>query len=64
MKKNRLRNQIIIVATTLIIGLFNTLFLRPEDIGTWKNYVGYVFLIICLVNIVILLLGIRKKNIK
>ena len=41
MKKNRLSNQIIIVVTTLVIGLFNTVFIRPEDIGTWKNYVGY-----------------------
>lgn len=61
MKKNRLVNQIIIVVTTLVVGLFNTLLIRPEDVGTWKNYVGYVFLIIALVNIVILFLIIRKK---
>ncbi len=64
MKKNRLLNQTIIVAATLIIGLFNTVLLRPEDIGTWKNYVGYGFLVICLVNIVILFFIIRKNNAK
>ncbi|WP_340111849.1 hypothetical protein [Maribellus mangrovi] len=64
MKKNRLSNQIIIVATTLVVGLFNTVFIRPEDIGTWKNYVGYAFLVICLVNVIILFLIIRKRSIK
>jgi predicted neutral ceramidase superfamily lipid hydrolase len=61
MKKNRLVNQIIIVVTTLVVGLFNTLLIRPEDVGTWRNYVGYAFLIIALVNIVIMFLIIRKK---
>ena len=64
MKKNRLLNQIIIVATTLFVGLFNTVFIQPEDTGTWKNYVGYAFLVICLVNIVILFFIIRKKSTK
>jgi len=64
MKKNRLTNLIIIVVTTLAIGLFNTLFIRPEDVGTWKNFAGYVFLIIAMVNIVILILAIRKRNTK
>lgn len=62
MKKNRLINQIIIVVTTLIVGLFNTILLRPEDVGTWKNYVGYAFLAICLVNVVILLVILRRKS--
>jgi hypothetical protein len=30
----------------IIIGLFNTVFIRHEDVGTWKNYLGYVLLII------------------
>ena len=64
MKKNRLTNSIIIVVTTLAIGLFNTLFIRPEDAGTWKNVAGYVFLIIALVNILILIFVIRKRNTK
>ena len=62
MKKNRLRNQIIIIATTLVLGVFNTVLLRPEDVGTWRNYVGYAFLFICLVNVVILLFMLRNRS--
>ena len=38
-----------------IVGLINTLLIRPEDIGSWKNYVGYVFLIISAANLIWLL---------
>lgn len=62
MKKNRTLSLIIIIVTTLIVGLFNTVLLRPEDVGTWKNYVGYAFLLICLVNVVILLIILRRKR--
>lgn len=62
MKKNRTLSLIIIIVTTLIVGLFNTVLLRPEDVGTWKNYVGYAFLLICLVNVVILLIIPRRKR--
>jgi hypothetical protein len=34
----------------IIIGLMNTVFIRPEDIGTWKNYVGYGFLLVAVVD--------------
>lgn len=27
-----------------IVGLFNTLLLRPEDSGSWKNIVGWLFI--------------------
>ncbi|WP_321369523.1 hypothetical protein [uncultured Draconibacterium sp.] len=62
MKKNRTLSLIIIIVTTLIVGLFNTVLLRPEDVGTWKNYVGYAFLLICLVNVVILLIILPRKR--
>lgn len=29
----------------LIVGLMNTVFIRPEEVGTWKNYIGYALLI-------------------
>lgn len=29
-----------------ILGLLNTALLRPEDVGTWKNWVGWVLLLI------------------
>lgn len=60
--RNKKINYLIIIITTLIIGLFNTLFIRPEDVGTWKNYVGYVFLVICAFNIGIFIYKLRKKS--
>lgn len=64
MKNNRMRNQIIIILTTFVVGLFNTLLLKPEDTGTWKNYVGYGFLLICLINVFWFLILIGKKSTK
>ena len=64
MKKNSLRNQIVIVITTLLIAIFNTVLIKPEDAGSWKNYVGYAFLIIASINIIILLRIIRKESTK
>jgi hypothetical protein len=37
------------------IGLLNTVFIRPEDIGTWKNYIGYGLLIVAAADIFFLL---------
>lgn len=39
----------------IIIGLLNTVFIRPEDIGSWKNYAGYAFLIIAFFDTLFLL---------
>ena len=35
----------------LIVGLLNTVFIRSEDIGTWKNYVGYAVLLLAIVDV-------------
>ena len=45
-----------------IVGLGNTLLIRPEDIGSWKNYVGYVFLIISAANLIWLFIILYKKK--
>jgi len=37
---------IIRTLTFLLVGVMNTVLIRPEDIGTWKNYTGYLLLII------------------
>ena len=29
-----------------IIGLFNTTLIRPEEVGTWKNYLGWALLVV------------------
>ena len=36
----------------LIMGLFNTVFIKPEDAGTYKEYLGYFFLILVAAEIV------------
>ncbi len=53
---------ILVIVTTFIVGLMNTVFLRPEDAGSWKNYVGYLFLLIAVVNSVILFEKTYKKK--
>lgn len=53
------------IARTLlfvIIGLLNTVFIRPEDIGTWKNYVGYGVLLVAIVDIFFLVKQYLKRN--
>ncbi|GGE40518.1 hypothetical protein [Psychroflexus planctonicus] len=46
----------------VIIGLKNTVFIRPEDIGTWKNYVGYGVLLVAIVDIFFLVKQYLKRN--
>lgn len=35
---------IIRTLTFLIVGVFNTFLIRPEDSESWKNYLGYFLL--------------------
>jgi hypothetical protein len=37
-----------------IVGLLNTLLIRPEDVGSWKNFVGWAFLALALLDSVAL----------
>ena len=45
---------IIRTLTFLIIGLMNTALIKPEDIGTWENYVGYTFLLVAVLDAIYL----------
>ena len=45
--------MILIIASTLLIGIMNTVLIRAEDVGSWKNYVGYLFLLIAIVNFIL-----------
>jgi hypothetical protein len=47
---NKLNWSIIRTAMFILVGLMNTVFIRPEDIGSWKNYIGYLFLLIAVVD--------------
>ncbi len=42
-----------------IIGLSNTLWVRPGDAGTWRNWLGWVILALALTDTVVLL---RKEK--
>lgn len=53
---------IIRTATFIIVGLMNTAFIRLEDIGSWKNYVGYLFLIFAVVDTFFLIKNYRKQS--
>lgn len=45
-----------------IIGLMNTVLAKPEDIGTWKNYFGYLFIIIAMVDAFFLIRKFMKSK--
>ncbi len=51
---------IIRILLFLVLGLMNTLWIRPEDVGSWKNYLGYVLLALAVFDIIWLLL--KKRN--
>ncbi|MCE7993302.1 MAG: hypothetical protein HEP71_15050 [Roseivirga sp.] len=51
MKKPKMIWTIIRMLTFIIVGLLNTVLIRPEDIGSWKYYVGYAFLVFVLIDL-------------
>ena len=34
----------------LVVGLMNTILIKPEDIGSFKNYLGYSLLILGIID--------------
>jgi len=65
MKKAKLLPVSLIIITATIVGMMNTVLLNPEDIGTWKNYLGIFFLIIAAVNFILIFVlfsNHREKN--
>ncbi|TFV95557.1 hypothetical protein E4S40_04890 [Algoriphagus kandeliae] len=34
----------------IVIGLMNTVFIKAEDVGSFKNYLGYVLLVLGLID--------------
>jgi hypothetical protein len=45
-----------------IIGVLNTLFLRPEHVGGWRQWVGIVFLVIALADTIALIVGFVRRR--
>ena len=59
--KGRFLWVVVRTITFVIVGLFNTVFIQPEDIGTWKNYLGYGLLILALIDVILLIKNRNKK---
>lgn len=65
MTKTKVIWTVVRTLSFILIGLVNTLWAKPEDVGSWKTYFGFFFLILAVADI--LLLGIywrRKVNTK
>ena len=45
-----------IIRTVLfyLIGLMNTIFIKPENIGSWENYLGYAILVIAVIDTIVI----------
>lgn len=50
------------VILLIIVGVFNTVLIRPEEAGTWKNYLGYALLIIGVLDGILQLRRYFKQN--
>ncbi len=46
--------------TFIVVGIMNTLLIRAEDVGTWKNYLGYFLLLLAVVDITILIFKLKR----
>lgn len=48
-------------ACFLFVGLMNTVFIKPEDAGTISNYIGYLLLVLGVIDLGVILFQLRKK---
>jgi len=62
MNSQKTRWTIIRTLLFLVVGLMNTVFIKTEDIGSWKNYVGYALLVFALIDIFLLVKSSFQKN--
>ena len=60
--KNSIIWIIVRIIVLLIVGLMNTVFIAPENAGTWRIYFGYLLLAIVLYDIVRLVRRLIAKN--
>ena len=38
--------------TFIVVGIFNTVLIRPEDVGSLKNYIGFLLLLLAAVDMI------------
>jgi len=62
MSRSKLIWTLIRTLTFIVVGLMNTILIRPEDVGTWKNYIVYFLLLLAVYDIVILIVKSRRKT--
>lgn len=63
MKKGKLIWTIIRILGFVFIGIMNTVLLRPEDVGTWKNYAGYAFFALAIFDSICLYRQFKRRKI-
>jgi len=44
------------------LGIMNTIFIRPEDVGTLKNYIGYILLLLAIMDTIFKVKNIIKQK--
>ncbi len=55
MRKGKFFWTIIRTFIFIVAGLMNTVWIRPADIGSWENYLGYVLLLFAAYDIAMLI---------
>lgn len=45
-----------------IVGLMNTVLIRPEDVGTWKNYVGFFLIGLAIADSILIIINLIKTK--
>ena len=60
--KNSIIWIIVRIIVLLIVGLMNTVFIAPENSGTWRIYFGYFLLLLVLIDIIRLVRRLTAKN--
>ena len=46
------------------IGLMNTILAKPEDIGTWKNYIGCTLILTAIIDLLLMLTKFKNGKMK
>ncbi len=62
MTKEKRNWGLVRILSLVIIGLLNTVFLKPEDMGSWKNYAGFLFMLLAAINVVFLVVQQQKET--
>ncbi len=54
--------RVIRTLTFIVVGLINTVFIRAEDVGSWKNYIGYLLIVLAIYDITAIVMGYLKSR--